>query len=266
MKALAILVLIPFATLCAGENNGRGTRAVSLANAYVAIANDPWAVAYNPAGLAQILSPEVSTFFIPQQFGMPELRTVSLSAAYCTGFGTAGILAEQFGFDLYRSTEMLAGYGIALDTAFSLGVTLDVQRISIERYGASTRVTADVGILGRPVSGVTVGFCFQNVTSAKLSANQERLPQYMLLGISYSPISSFLFTSEIEKDTRFPLVIKAGVEQEFFDFLSLRCGVANNPDKFCLGLSVRYSSFEFGYAGYSHPELGWTHQVEVCWR
>ncbi len=266
MKALAMIAVIPFAALYAGENNGRGVKAIALANAFVARADNSWATAYNPAGLAQILTPEISAFFVPQQFGIPELRTVSCSAASSIGAGSVGVLAEQFGFELYKSTEVMVGYGIAVDSSVSVGATVDIQRMAIERYGASTNLTMDVGILGKPRRDISVGVSFRNALAAKLRSNGERLPQYLLLGVSYSPIHNFLLTTEVEKDVAFPLVVKAGVEQRFVDFLSLRCGVANNPDKFSVGLAVRYSSLEFGYAGYSHPDLGWTHQVEISWR
>jgi len=68
---------------------------------------------------------------------------------------------------------------------------------------------------------------------------------------------------ELEKDIRYPLSIKAGIEQVIFQMLRLRGGVANNPNKVSAGIAVRCSSVEFAYAGYSHADLGWTHQIEL---
>lgn len=263
MKALAIILVIPFATLFAFDNNGRGTKATSLANAFVGLADNSWAISYNPAGLAQILSPEISTFFVPQQFGISELKTVSLSAACRIGPGTIGALAEQFGFDLYHTTDFALAYGYSIDSSFSVGAAVDVQRTSIDRYGASNTFLLDVGFLGKPISNLSVGVCVKNLTATTIGVNHERLPQYFLLGVCYSPVKDFSLVSEVEKDPRFPLVLKAGVEQKFLDFLSLRCGIANNPDKFSAGVSIQFTTFEFGYAGYSHSELGWTHQLEI---
>jgi len=266
MKALASILLVPLATLVAHENNGRGTKPIAMANAFVALADNAWSVSYNPAGLAQIVSPEVSTFYIPQQFGVPELKTISCSGSFRVHPGTVGALVEQFGFDLYRTTEVAVGYGCSIDSGFSIGAALDLETISIDRYGAAHDLTLDLGLLGHPWNTISIGFCAKNLTASKIGPQQERLPQSLLFGVCYSPICSFRITAEMEKDVRFPLVIKTGVEETFFDFLSLRCGIANNPDKFCAGLAIRYSEFEFGYAGYSHPDLGWTHQIELTIR
>lgn len=266
MKALAIFAVIPFALLSAHENNGRGTKAIALANAFVACSDNAWAISYNPAGLAKLTSPQISAFFVPQQFGVPELRTVSMSGAYNTNVGTIAALVEQFGFDLYRTTEIGLGYGLSLDTMISVGATVNGERIAIGRYGAAQSFTLDIGFLGSPFANIDIGFCWKNVSASTIGINRERLPQYLLFGICYTPFDDFCLVSELEKDLRFPAVFKAGVEQRFFGFLSLRCGVANNPDKFSAGLAVQYSTFEFGYAGYSHPDLGWTHQIEISMR
>ena len=266
MKALAVIFVISIATVSAHENNGRGAKAIAIANAFTSIADNSWAVSYNPAGLAQLVSPQVATFFIPQQFGIPELRTISLSAAYSINPGTIGAVVEQFGFDLYRTTEIALGYGLALDSLISVGASIDVERVAIERYGVSYNTTFDIALLGHPLANLSLGFCLKNVTAARIGTTRDRLPQYFMFGASYTPFRDFCLVSEIEKDAQFPLAVKVGVEEKFFGFLSLRCGVGDNPDKFSAGIAVQYSTIEFGYAGYSHPELGWTHQIEISMR
>jgi len=264
MKALAFLLLVPLLPLFAHEGNGRGTKAIAFANAFVALSDNPWAVSYNPAGLAQLHSPAIASFYVPQQFGLPELRTISLSAAIPFNPGTIGTFIEQFGFDLYRTTNVGLGCGFDLAGMISVGATIDFEEVSIERYGRSHNITLDVGLLGKPFGNVAIGFCIKTVTATRIGISRERLPQYLLMGASYTPYRGFCLVSEIEKDVQFPLVVKAGIEQTVFDFVSLRFGIANNPDKFSAGIAVRYSSFEFGYAGYTHPDLGWTHQIEIA--
>ncbi len=266
MKALAVVLLIPAVAFAAPDNNGRGTKAIAFANAFVAVADNPWAVSYNAAGLAQLRSVQASAFYVPQQFGLPELRTTAMSASYYVKPGTVGVMIEQFGFDLYHTTDLSVGYGFFLGPTVAVGVSANAQRISIERYGAATNATVDVGLLGWPTPDLALGFSVKNVTAATLGNRRERLPQYVLFGASYSPLKDFLIVSEIEKEAQFPLVIKTGIEQVIQGFLSLRFGIANNPDKFSGGIAVRYAGVEFGYAGYSHPDLGWTHQIELTVR
>jgi hypothetical protein len=73
-------------------------------------------------------------------------------------------------------------------------------------------------------------------------------------------------TTEIEKDIRYNASVKAGIEKVFLNILALRFGIANNPDKYSAGIAFMYAGMECGYAGYSHAELGWTHQIEISFQ
>ncbi len=265
MKALVLVLLIP-ATAIAADHYGRGTKAIGLGNAFVAVADNPWAVAYNTAGLAQCKTFQASAFYVPQQFGLPELRTTALSASFAIKPGTVGILIERFGFDLYNTSTFECGYGFFAGPTIAVGATVGVDRVSIARYGAATGTTLDLGCMGWPTPELTLGFVLRNVTAATIGSTRERLPQNVLFGVSYTPIEGFLLVAEVEKDLQFPVVVKAGVEQNVLDLLSLRCGMSNNPDKFTAGFAVKYAGIEFGYAGYSHPDLGWTHQIDLIVR
>ncbi len=259
------LVLLPFA-IASAQNNGRGSKAIALGNAFVAIADNPWAVAYNPAGLGQLSSVSGAIFFVPRQFELAELKTTSIAAAVPLGLATLGLSVEQFGFELYKETNATIAAGRMLEWGLSAGIALNLHRISIERYGSTERLTVDLGLLSRVQDDLTFGFALKNATAATIGQTRERLPQTFLLGMRYGPWRDFLVTLEAEKDNRYPFVLKAGVEQRFFEILALRIGVSDNPDKFSAGIGARYSIIEFAYAGYSHQQLGWTHQVEISFR
>jgi hypothetical protein len=246
-----------------GDNNGRGVKAVSLANSFVSLADNVWTVQYNPAGVAELRSFQVSAFFVPQQFGLPELRTVALAAAIPNDIVPVGLEIEQFGFELYKESLLRFAIGSNLDRSISWGLTANVARIVIERYGATRTVTLDVGLLARPHGDIKLGFAVQNILGNKISSATERLPQVFLFGANVRVVADVLLVVEMEKDVRYPSIVKGGIEKSLFDFVMLRAGISNNPDKFSLGIGLTYSQIEFGYAGYSHVDLGWTHQIEV---
>jgi hypothetical protein len=248
------------------DNNGRGAKAIGLANALVAVADNPWALYYNPAGLSSLRSFELSVFYLPQQFGLTELQTVSLATGLPTSFGTVAAAAEQFGFELYRETQISLGMGKAIDWGISGGFSVHLTRISIDHYGAAQAVTLDIGLVAQLQQPVQLGFGFRNLLGAVLGTSTDRLPQVFSLGVGYMPVKDVTAIVEGEKDIRYPLVVKAAVEQRFLDLLALRAGVSNNPDKFSMGIGIRYSPLEFSYAGYSHAQLGWTHQIEITFR
>lgn len=91
----------PVAVQSGFERSGCGARAISLANAYVAMADDTWAVFYNPVGIAKISSIQAAAFF-PPQFGMRELSTVSAGATLPTRYCIGGVVIDQFSYDLYK--------------------------------------------------------------------------------------------------------------------------------------------------------------------
>jgi hypothetical protein len=113
---------------------------------------------------------------------------------------------------------------------------------------------------------VDVGFSANNITAAHLGRTGEKMPQVMNLGACWHPYHDLQISMEMEKDVRFPSSLKMGIEQLVFSVIALQAGVANNPDKYSFGIAAEYSLFEFGYAGYSHPDLGWTHQIELSFK
>ena len=258
-----ICLLVGISVLHSMENNGRGTKAIGMANAFVAVSDNLWAINYNPAGLIQITGIQCSAFIIPNQFGLPELRTTALAAAVPLSFTTIACKVEKFGFDLYKETEVGISCASKLDHNISGGLTLNLHRFDIARYGSTQNLILNGGILASVLKGMEVGFNFNNMMGATIGRLNEKIPQLFALGTCWSPLHDFLVSLEMEKDVRSPASIKWGMEQIVFGVLAFRAGVANNPEKYSAGIAVKYSFIEFGYAGYSHVDLGWTHQIEV---
>jgi hypothetical protein len=245
------------------ENNGRGTKAIGMANAFVAVSDNLWAANYNPAGLAQITRIQCSAFIIPNQFGLPELCTTTFAAAVPFSFAVFALKAEKFGFDLYKETEVGMSVALRFDQNISGGLSLNLHRFDIARYGSTQNIIINGGILARAINTVKVGFNFSNLTGAAIGQTAENIPQQLSLGVCWSPLNDLLLSLEIEKDIRYPEIIKFGVEQKVFDVLAFQAGVASKPEKYSAGITVKFLFFEFGYAGYSHNDLGWTHQIEI---
>jgi hypothetical protein len=262
-RVLLLLSILPLVAHSGFEKNGCGTRAIGVANAYVAIANDPWAVYYNPAGLAGTSPYQAAVFFSPAQFGMSELRTVCVGLTVPMSICTGDLVIDQFGYDLYRETSVSLGFGMSVSEWMALGVTTHLNRLAIVGYGAASRVVFDLGGIASIMENVRLGWCWKNITQTSVGVPSEKLPQIMTMGVCYEIAEHSRLTVELEKDIRYPIIKKFGCEQQLFDVLSLRLGISDNPDKFSCGVGIRVSGCEFSYAGYSHQQLGWTHQVEL---
>jgi len=264
--AIIACLLINHSHFFAMENNGRGTKAIGMANAFVAVSDNCWAFNYNPAGIANIAAFQCSAFIVPEQFGLQELKTAALAAAAPLSFTTIGINLEKFGFDLYSETEFGLTLAKKINKNISAGLGFEYNRLDISRYGTAGSFSINGGLLAHIVECVNVGFSVHNITDATIGRICEKLPQMFNVGACWFPFHGLQVSIEMEKDIRFPSSIKLGIEKIVFDAIALRAGAANNPDKYSLGIAARYSFFEFGYAGYSHPDLGWTHQIELSFK
>ena len=263
---LFLLVLLPFTAVAGFENTPRGARPASLAGAFVAIGGSPWSTVYNPAGLSGCRLFEGTVFIAPEQFGLKELRTIGVAASLPLEFATAGILVDQFGFDLYREQRIAVGLGTSINHEIALGGTLNIVRIEIERYGQVAVPSFDFGALLQVLDDLSLGFDWKNVTASQIGGTGESLPQIQSLGMCYAIAADSRISIELEKDIRFPFSVKAGFEQSFLEALSLRFGLSSNPDMYSCGLGARLGRFEFSYGGYNNPQLGWTHQIEISFR
>lgn len=262
------LALLSFActfplALLSMENNGRGTKAIGMANAFVAVADNGWAMNYNPAGLSQIRNIQCSFFLVPNQFGLQELRTNAFAITIPISFMAAAFKIEKFGFELYRETEYGAAGSFHFDKNISCGVSLNYHRLDIARYGHADYLTFNAGILACVVNTVKFGFRVDNITRATFGKNHEAVPQNCSVGMSGYLLDDLLASVEMEKDIRYPASLHWGIEQDLLSVIKVRVGVSNNPQKYSAGIAVSYSLLEFGYAGYSHTDLGWTNQIDV---
>jgi hypothetical protein len=264
--AIIVCLFINHPDLFAMENNGRGTKAIGMANAFAAVSDNCWAINYNPAGLTRVTAFQCSAFIVPGQFGLQELKTTAFAAAAPLSFATIGFTTEKFGFDLYTETEFGLALAKKIDRNISAGLSFEYHRLDIARYGVAGNYSIDAGLIAHVLERVDVGFSVHNITEVALGKMNEKIPQVCMLGACWSLFHDFQVSIEMEKDIRFPASIKMGIEQIVFSALALRAGAANNPDKYSLGIAVSYLFFEFGYAGYSHPDLGWTHQIELSFK
>lgn len=177
---------------------GVGSRSLGMGDAYVAAANDPAAMQYNPATLASIDATAITFMHRAWIQG-----TNAEFLAFASGLGDVSL-----GFSVYSvttgdievrdapgpATETFtarnAALGIsiayALSPEFSLGVTAKYlyEKILIEDAGG---MAFDVGGVYALPAGLTVGAAVSNIGSiSELGAESSKLPTLLRGGASYS--------------------------------------------------------------------------------
>ncbi len=260
---MLVLLSVRGVAFSAFEPRDFGARIGGVGGAFVGVARDAWAAWHNPSGLSQLRTREFSIFYAPAPFGLSELSLGGFVYAHPTRVGILAISGGRFGFELYSEATVSATYSRPVHRTVALGLNVRYHRLDIEGYGSAAALGFDAGILIEPSERLRIGFVVKNLNAPAIGLAKERLPQVYSTGICYMPVDRFRILIDLEKDVRFPVSMRAGVEYQPLEFLAFRSGLATEPSKGTAGVGINYLRFAFDYAIQTHPELGFTHQFSV---
>lgn len=268
-KILRKILLIFILTLISGGANAQfeftdlGARAVGLSGAYTSLANNSLAVFYNPSGLGQVKYRELSFFYSPAPFGLTELSTAALTYSEPFKFGTMGLGVKTYGYDLYREISVSLSYGGNYRNKIFYGANLNYFNLNIKNYNSASSFGADVGLMAYITKYLKWGFFGKNISGSTIGTSKEKIAQVYRTGFTLQPRDQLYFILEAEKDVRYPLSIRAGLEYSITDNVDMRAGVGNEPATFSGGISLSYGLFQMDYALYNTRDLGLTHQGTI---
>lgn len=245
------------------ENTDLGARPVGLNGAFTSLSNDAFAIFYNPSGLAQLKYRELGVYYSPAPFGLSELATGAMVYAEPTSFGTFGLGVKTYGFELYRENNIILSYGRNFSDRIFYGVNVNVFNLNIQNYNSATTVGVDLGAMAYLTDFLRWGFFGKNISGARIGASEEKISQVYRTGFTVQPREDVSFLIEAEKDVRYPLSIRAGMEYSLYDYIDLRAGIGTEPTSFSGGVGFKYDLFQVDYAIYNHQDLGITHQGTV---
>lgn len=116
--AIALLVLAQASARAAYDDVGVGARVTGLGHAYTAVADDAYAVYYNPAGLATLDRREFASTYSRLLTGLSDgsnLQNSFIAYAHPLDEGRKGALGTAWNYftldSLYRETSLFASYG-----------------------------------------------------------------------------------------------------------------------------------------------------------
>ncbi|MCX5792534.1 MAG: type IX secretion system membrane protein PorP/SprF [Elusimicrobia bacterium] len=223
--ALAALLLFAASAHAAFEDLGAGARGPGMSNAFTAIADDVYAIYYNPAGLALLERPEFAAAYTQHLAGLSDgsgLNTSFLGYAQplTRGNGVVGAAVQNFNIDgsFYSERAFYLSYGNAVPESFAIdnlywGLNLKSLRRSFgslseasdaySNIGARTGLPdpvlsgksavsafdADLGLLYRLDRNYSAGLELLHVIMPNMafsSADTDRLPLHAKLGFAYN--------------------------------------------------------------------------------
>lgn len=202
-----------------------------------------------------------AVYWTPSRFGMTELGTMGGEWNHRISGINAGVALRRFGYEVYSEHRLDVSAGTQLGGGLALGIRGALHTVHIERYGSAAAMGLDAGLLFSPADGWHAGASIHNL-AASAFAQGESLPLNMRIGVAWVT-ERLRLACDLEKDARYPLTLRAGVEFRPVNMLALRIGVVNVPSSFTTGIGLLLSSVQAHYAVSVHPDLGWTHFIGI---
>jgi len=259
---------------------GVGARPMGMGSAYVALADDPTAIYWNPAGLASVTGTQVTAMHnewiqdFRQEFAAVGTKlgpgTIGFSFA---GFYTSeleersdtGVLTGHFGFN---DVAMTGAYGLNVARGLDVGLATRYLREMIDVEDATT-LTFDLGGKYRVAeTGLSLGAAVQNLGGdPTLVVEKIPLPTIVRAGAALSRGMGSLhgkgtLTAEVRKARSEDARFHVGGEFEYKERVALRIGGKFGYDEedlsFGLGLTQNRLRFDYALVPLS-SDLGTTH-------
>jgi len=273
---------------------GVGARAFGLGQAFVAVADDPTAVYWNPAGLDFVAKKGVTFYYTNL---IEDFRHSFVGLVYPTisigsfGFGwvrygTGGIeehgtasegIGTQSIFD-YSQNLFLFSYAKQIRSDLSVGGSLKIHNLSYSLGDlADTGFGLDFGVMYRPdfdsalLRDLSFGASVQNLWSPSIELDEasESSPFNVKLGLAKSLYfgeerNALTFVFDWNKTDQAPMSFHFGSEFAFRDAGKLRVGF--NDGQVAFGAGAEYQNFHFDYnfgALYSSEDFSGSHRFSI---
>jgi tetratricopeptide (TPR) repeat protein len=243
---------------------GAGARPVGMGGGFTSIADDGWAVYYNPAALPGLEYHQVSfmhtdlfegTIYDCASWAYPVAGVGGFGVGYMR-IGTGDITRTRNFVDVgefdYSTSQFLFSYGRELEGGFSAGFSLKIVNQSIDNmsdYGAGL----DMGLRSRISKHVFAGMMVRDMIPAtiKLQSTEEHMPTSLVVGLGCRSLEVFSRAKlsgsfEVDKVESRRVKIHTGLEAVFNDAYALRAGF--DRDNLTLGLGFVHHRLKVDYA------------------
>lgn len=277
-----------------------GARALAMGGAYVSVADDPFALYWNPAALENVQQMGFGAYYTNLPAGTQYSFLGYTQPTLFAGTFAAGLLNIStpdieirdeldpitLGTLAYSRTMLLFGYGYRPFKWISVGTTVKVERASLPGYpdpatGLAGTLTesalgADIGVMMMPVSrqswlkGTMAAVTLQNALQRSMRAVETRdsTPYNLRLGLSRrfsagDEKSSALLALEYDKSKTMPGKLMIGAEYAFQGLFALRTGLRGSQLTYGAGLKVAGFQLDYSYWNGSDAWLGSSHRISL---
>lgn len=275
----ALLILAGQATTACAANDagiagsflryGSSARSLGLGGAVSALSGDASTVYWNPAGLSQLRTMEITamgatlfedTKYSFVSFGLPNVGkgAIAFSGTFTgsDGFEWASDM-DDLGTTFSESEGVFALSYASGNSRLGYGVTF--KSVSQDIAGVSgTGIGADVGVYLRPDKRLALGLSLQNAVQPKilLEEIEEKLAKTIRGGLGIHLFDDrLLVLADLLKTDYMDVDFQGGLEMWLMDNLVLRGGYDTVREQMSYGGGIRYENWQVDFTRVEH-DLG----------
>lgn len=284
--ALIVIVLISTSAFAASVNTGvtagnflkmgAGVRASALGGAFIAVADDPYAVYWNPAGLSQLRSFEFSSTY---SSWLANTNYTNIGVVLPVARSTIGVLVNTVNIGPMEEATLAnpSGSGkIFSPTKSSVAVAFSQRILPGFSLGGSVKYLSE-DIFNNVTKGYGIdlgamwrwrefifGFNARNILG---SLGSRIVANNFGLGISYR-LDPFLLALDGNLPNDNKPFINFGIGYNSEDVLFYRIGYTgrneeNAQGNISAGIGYNYKNFKFDYSFTPYGDLGLVHKVSI---
>ncbi|MFA6540119.1 MAG: hypothetical protein WCT99_00810 [Bacteroidota bacterium] len=224
---------------------------------------DPLSLWINPASSGTNSRLQTTFFYSPSPFQLPQLSNGGMIISGNISSVGTGLGMHTFGFSLYRENVATLCAAQRLSENIFVGIGMEVYQISIQGYGNDVNIGIDLGLISRLNETISIGVSLQNINAPKIGGEENSIPQSIVSGISYSPVSNAKLLLDVIKDIHYPVSYRVGLEVSPLDAITFRGGVQEETSRVFGGIGFNPGQIRFDYALSSHTDLGVTHSIGI---
>jgi hypothetical protein len=245
-----------------------GARARSMGNAYIALADEPTAIFFNPAGLSKTDQIMMKSS-VQNIYGITDLYTAMAACSAPIPYARVGFAWTQVSL-LDEYTEQVFYLSAAsilrpLGIPVRFGTSIKALRVETMNYAGTDNPSNFDLIVGMMIDAgkdLSLAFTANNILTPdfKILTESEETEREFKTGVCYNWRKSVNFVADYVWNAE-ESFWNLGGEMWFYDVFAARLGM--NDDKLTTGFGVKHRYFTIDGALLSHTSLGSTYRVSV---
>ena len=206
----SLIIILAFFCFCSEQvwalysDTGMGARASGMGNVFTGVANDSYALYYNPAGLGVVRNMGMGSTYSKYYSGMTdgtEIFEADLSIVIPDNKSGFGFYWQETGLRDYYSEDTLAvGYGFRPFNTLAAGFAVKMRSIgyalndltnfnNVFSVKGKSALSLDAGLLYGVMPGVNAGLVVQDILQPNLGLLDDSIvPMTIRAGIAWYPI------------------------------------------------------------------------------